>query len=432
MNERSRLLLIAYYFPPLGMGGVQRPLKLAKYLPEFGWDVTVITVAQPAYHVLDLSLVSELPSSVTVRPVKVPDPGHWLKLHAREGIPSGQRHNPPPSWVRKVQQIARWPDDKFPFVKPAVRAASRMIAENPFDVVITTSPPPSVHGIGLYLQKKHNLPWIADFRDPWLVQDGDWGPTRFHERYAKRLRTQFIESADAVIAANNAIAAGWGSLRSKRPIEVIHNGYDEADFEAGVSEPANTSDFRILFYGTLAPVVDPTPALRLIAAWRARNPHRSLRITHVGLSVGVDAEAIARSCGLDDVYESIGYLPHRDAVAHLCQADAIILPLTNKPGFESTVPGRLFEAMRSLRPILFVGPSDGEAAQILRPVENAWTISPGDEAGGIAALDEFTALPQRAPAREIASISQYDRREQAGKVAALMESLKRERQGRDA
>ena len=202
--------------------------------------------------------------------------------------------------------------------------------------------------------------------------------------------------------------------------------------EAVVSEPARTDEFRILFYGTLAPVVDPTPALRLISAWRDRNPHRSLRITHVGLSVGLDAESIARSCGLDRMYESVGYLPHRDAVAHLCQADAIVIPLTNKPGFESTVPGRLFEALRSLRPILFVGPSRGEAAHILQAAENAWIVPPGDDAGGITALDEIAALPQRAPARDITSIRQYERREQAGKVAALMESLKRERQGREA
>lgn len=430
MNRRSRLLLIAYYFPPLGMGGVQRPLKLAKYLPEFGWDVTVVTVAEPAYYALDQSLVSELPPSVTVRKVKAPDPGRWLRMHTRTGKPSGHRQPPPPSWIRKVQQIARWPDDKFPFVKPAVRAVSRMIAENPFDVVITTSPPPSVHRVGMSIQKKHRIPWVADFRDPWLVQDGDWGPTRFHQRYAKKLRNQFIENADVAIAANHAIAAGWESLRSRGPIEVIHNGYDEADFGNDVSAPANDAEFRVLFYGTLASTVDPTPAMRLISAWRAQNPDRRIRISHVGLSIGLDTGAIAQSCGLSEMFESIGYLAHRDAIAQLCQADVIVIPLTIKRGFASTVPGRLFEALRSLRPILFVGPTDGETARILQPVENAWIISPGDDSGGIAALDEIAALPQEAPAREIASIKQYERREQAGRVAVLMDSLKSEHQGR--
>jgi hypothetical protein len=88
--------------------------------------------------------------------------------------------------------------------------------------------------------------------------------------------------------------------------------------------------------------------------------------------------------------------------------------------------------MRSLRAILLVGPLGGEAARILSPIENAWVVSPDDAAGGIAALDEIAALPHRAPARDVTSIRQFERREQAGKVAALMDSLKRTCQGRDA
>lgn len=432
MNERSHLLMIAYYFPPLGMGGVQRPLKLAKYLPEFGWDVTVITVAEAGYYATDQSLVSELPPSVIVKPVKVRDPGHWLRSRVQRGRASGHGHASPPGWARQIQQIARWPDEKFPFVRPAMRAAERIHAEKPFDAILTTSPPPSVHAAGMRFRNRHKTPWVADFRDPWLVREGDWGPTRFHERYAKRLRAQIVGNADTVIASNNAIAAGLDALGPMKPVEVVPNGYDEADFASLTGERPGSDEFRILLYGTLSPVVDPAPALRIIAQWRCRHPNRRLRIVHVGLCVGIDTEAVTQSCGLHDVYESTGYLPHRDAVAHLCRADVIIIPLTTKLGFASTVPGRLFEAMRSLRPIVLVGPTHGETAKILSPIQNTWVVSPDAVEAGIAALDEIAAQPKGAPARAIGSLKQFERRDQAGRVAALMDALQRERKGQGA
>jgi len=424
MSDRSRLLLIAYYFPPLGMGGVQRPLKLAKYLPEFGWDVTVITVAGSSYYAIDESLADELPSSVVVKRVKMRDPGRLLRPKARPSAAPVARHRTPPAWARRIQQIARWPDDKFPFVRPAVRAAERLHDETPFDAVLTTSPPPSVHAAGLRLQKRIKLPWVADFRDPWLVREGDWGPTRIHERYAKRMRAQIIANAGNIIAANDGIAASLRSEHSQNPVEVIHNGFDEADFESVDAKRDASGEFRILLYGTLSHVVDPTSVMRMIAEWRKRNPGRGLRIIHAGLSIGIETETIARAFDLHDVFESTGYLPHRQAIGELCQADAIVIPLTTAPGFESTVPGRIFEAMRSLRPILMVGSTEGEAARILQTIDNSWTVAPDDLNAGLAALDSIAAVPMETPARGIASLAQFERKGQAGRVAGILDSVR--------
>ena len=427
MSERSHLLMVAYYFPPLGMGGVQRPLKLAKYLPEFGWDVTVITLAQHSYHALDQSLADELPETVIVKHVGVRGPLHWAHARSRRRSDKDRQHRTAPAWARRLQQLARWPDDKFGFVRPAVRAASRLLTERPYDLIWTTSPPPSVHRVGLTIQRTHKLPWVADFRDPWLVNAGDWGPTRLHARYAKQLRARIVEAADAVIVANGAIASGLGSLHPRRPVEVIHNGYDESDFISTAEKLPVRDEFRILFYGTLAPVVDPAPALQLLSQWRARRPDRKLRIVHAGLSIGIDAGALAREHHLDDIYESLGYLRHSDAIAELTIADVVVIPLSTESGYEATVPGRIFEALRSLRPILLVASPDCETARILARVAGTWTVPPDDSASGLAALDAIAALPRRQPARNLQLIAQYERREQARRTSVLMDSLKRQR-----
>jgi glycosyltransferase involved in cell wall biosynthesis len=427
MSDRPHLLLVAYYFPPTGMGGVQRPLKMAKYLPEFGWDVTVITAAQTGSLAIDPTLVDDLPDSVTVRHVRTRDPGNILRAR-RHGTRAPMRaHRPPPRWAKSIQQIARWPDDKFAFIRPAVRAAARLTGERRLDVVLTTSPPPSLHRVGLLLQRQHGIPWIADFRDPWLVREGDWGPTRWHKRYAMNLREQICRKANRIISVNEAITATLNALQPREPVETIHNGFDEADFADLPQVAHDGSELRVVFYGTLAPIVDPTPAFRMLAKWRALHPNHKLRIVHIGVSVGIDAEQLAEAHGLDDVFEAAGYHPHRDAIAQLCRADVIVIPLTTDPDHRSTVPGRLFEAMRSLRPILMLAPDTSTAAEILSRVDGQWVVAPDDTDAGLTALNAIAGLPKGQAARSVESLAHFGRREQARRIAAILDSLRGQR-----
>jgi glycosyltransferase involved in cell wall biosynthesis len=265
---------------------------------------------------------------------------------------------------------------------------------------------------------------VADFRDPWLSQLGDWGPTRWHERYAKKLRRRIVCAADAVTAANNAIASTLAPLNPTRLIEVIHNGYDDADFAAAGPFESRRKGFTVLFYGTLAPILDPGPAFRMLGQWRQRRPEIDFRVVHVGASMGIDSDVLARSHGLGDVFSTTGYRPHAQAITALMAADLVIVPLTAHPGSRTTVPGRVFEVLRSLRPLLLIASPTGEAARILQEVQGAWCVSPDDIAGGLAVLDGVAAMPRHEPVRSSQSIGRYERREQTRCLAALLDKLR--------
>jgi glycosyltransferase involved in cell wall biosynthesis len=428
LADRSHILLVSYYFPPLGMGGVQRALKLAKYLPEFGWDVTVITPAHRAYHAGDESLVAELPESVNVHRVAVAEPARLFRPRGQGRPASGPPQASPPAWAKRVQQFARWPDDKVLFVKPAIRAARRLSRRRAFDSIWTTSPPPSVHRVGLNLSAGSRMIWLADFRDPWLVRLDDWGPTRWHERYAKILRRKIVAAADTVIAANDAISATLEPLQPKNPIEIIHNGYDESDFAQVEPGPGKSGELRILFYGTLAPIVDPSIAFHLLSEWRRRHPEIELSIEHVGVALGIDVVEIAQAHGLGDVFQSYGYLAHREAIGRLVSADLILIPLSMQAGLEATVPGRLFEALRSLRPILLTAHSENAASRLLEGIAGTWHIAPDTLTDGLSALDAVAALPPHQPVRSVESIQQFERREQARRVAEILNRLRNAKQ----
>ena len=426
MNDptRSHLLMVPYYFPPLGMGGVQRPLKFARYLPEFGWDVSVLTPSVGAYHAIDDSLLAGLPESVKIVRVRTWDPARWistLRSWTTTSDEAGEwRRN-----LKSVQEWLRWPDDKRAFVGPAVRQAMRIAAQHPVDLVWTTSPPPSTHLVGMRLRRRLGVRWVADFRDPWFARFDDWGPTRWHARYARQLCSQIVRTADGVIAASQAI----GSSLARRTgggdsPTVICNGFDESDF-AGITPAMNANAaFTIVLYGTFGINPDPKPLFALLREWKKHRPGAALRVRHVGLSLGRDLQTLAAQHGLAGEFESLGYQTHRQSIEILLSADLAALPLSPQPGFHDILPGRIFELLRSRRPILLLTSAESEATRLLQPLEGCWTVAHEDFGAGIAALDGIARLPREAPARSVSSIRQFERREQTRVLAGVLDRLK--------
>ncbi|MBI5867577.1 MAG: glycosyltransferase [candidate division Zixibacteria bacterium] len=412
MSRRPHLLMIPYYFPPLGMGGVQRPLKFARYLPEFGWDVTVMTAEPGAYPATDESLLAELPGSVTIERVRAWDPSRLQNRSDRTDR----------SYLPSLRDWFRFPDSRRAFVGPAVRRALVLAAVRPFDAVWTSSPPPSVHLVGLRLKRELGIPWVADFRDPWFARFNDWGPTRWHARYSKSLRARITSSADRVITASNAIAASLSKCCT--PPAVITNGYDESDFAPTDALPSGTSPFTILLYGTFGENPDPEPIFNLLGHWARQVQNRQFCIQHLGAALGIDVPAIAARHGLQDRFTSLGYRSHHDSIRVLQSADLIALPQNGQPEYADILPGRVFEILRSLRPILLLADPGCETARLLDSLEGCWIARQDDVKAGIAALDSIAALPRYKPVRSVSTISRFDRRAQTGQLAAILDELR--------
>ena len=419
MNARH-LLLIAYYFPPWGMGGVQRPFKLAKYLPEQGWDVTVIAPETGAYHAHDASLLEELPNGVTVHRVPA-----GFANRAKGSIQSGQAAGSSGLLqlvARGIQQWLRWPDDKRGFAKRARKLAGQLAKDTRFDAVLTTSPPPSIHLAGMALARSSGIPWIADFRDPWLVRRDDWGPSLFHFLYNRRLRKRMLRRANGVLATSDTTANELSRQVKGRRVQTIPNGFDEADF-ANVTSGGGIDPLTIALYGTVSPSIGADQLFGVLGAFHDRYPEIEFRIRHIGVSTGVDAADLARVCGLSELFETTGYLPHRAAVRELMAADVVALSMPRDPELDGTIPGRTFEVLRSLKPILLCAPRGGALARLLDPHRGIWYFSPGDVRAGLAAVQGVLSLPRGVPVRTTESVAEFDRRHQAAQVAQILNDV---------
>jgi len=165
MDEQKRqplnILLVCYYFPPVGMGGVQRPAKFAKYLARFGHQVTVIAAQPSPGDITDDTLLADLPDDVRVIRIKTRHPRNLLRrLPGQRGIHKDAMQER----GRLFRRLASWsrvPDDKIGFIPGAIAAAKKAFAAKPPDVVMTTSPPPSIHIIGRRLQKLWRTTWVG-------------------------------------------------------------------------------------------------------------------------------------------------------------------------------------------------------------------------------------------------------------------------------
>jgi len=414
-----RILIITYYFPPWGMGGVQRVLKFAKYLPEFGWDVTVVAPRSSQYHQQDLSLLDELPQTVHIE--RVDD--HDIAIRGAIG-----RIGP----ISPIRPIARWlsswrdfPDRHRPFAELAVARARELMRERPFDVVLTSSPPPSVHLAGLALHG--DIPWIADFRDPWQALSDDYGPTLFHRLRNSGLHKRILTSAGAIVAVTPELQSYFVHGCGGPSVTVIRNGYDEADFSGRDSKSDSASEFRIVIPGTFSRFSDPRPLLRALSLWRTRNPDTAVRIVHVGASLGFDLPRLVADAGLSEVFHDSGYCDHASAIREMLDSDLLMLSYADSRVTDVSVPGRIYEMIRTLRPIIALTPSRGALANLLANIDGCHIVPADDCNAATLTIDQYLSMKTIPPVRNRRQIAPFERREQARRLSELCHKLMNDR-----
>ncbi|RKX69061.1 hypothetical protein DRP53_09310 [candidate division WOR-3 bacterium] len=325
-SNKKRVLIIAYYFPPVGGPGVLRPLKLARYLRLWGWEPTVLSVKRFAYHIYDESNLEEVEFPV-YRSDSL-DPARLLYLLGRRRSEGGEVN-----WLRRLLNLPDTRAGWFPF---ALRTG--LILASQVQAIITTAPPFTAHLVGLIIAKKTSLPLITDFRDVWI--DFPYLPYYPWQRSIIKILQQIVlkNSSWITVAYDEIIRSFPSRFRSR--VTVVYNGYDPDDFTP--VEPPEV--FTITHMGSITPRRQIRPLVRAL---------KELRIKHflfrqIGYLHPDEEEELK---GMDNV-EILGYQDHRKALAHLSGSHLLIL--LNSP-LDSPAPGRQAEYLASRLPIIVLG-----------------------------------------------------------------------------
>lgn len=370
MEEKKKVLIITYYWPPSGGAGVQRWLKFAKYLPEFDIEPIVLTVdpKYASYPQRDASLEKDIHPDLRVFKTKSFEPLNLLAgLFGKKSVPYGGFANVNKKSV--FQTILRFirgnffiPDARVGWNKYAFRKAKELISEHSMDTVVTTSPPHSTQLIGLKLKKKLGIYWIADFRDPWtdIYYYKDLLHTGIVKKIDKRKERKVLKTADKVITVGNTLKRDIHTKSGREDIYIISNGFDEKDFEG--YEQIKPEKFTITYTGTLSDHYNVNSFIK--ACSKLKQEGKDFMIRFVG-NISEQKYNEFKEAGLEENLDIIGYVTHEKSIQHLYNSSALLLVIPEFEGNEGILTGKLFEYLATKIPIIGLGPENGDAAYII-------------------------------------------------------------------
>ena len=406
----KKVLIITYYWPPSGGGGVQRWLKFAKFLPEFGWEPIIFTPEHPDFNIQDETLEAEVSNSLEVIKLPIWEPYQLFEKLTGKKTPS-QGLITSDKKKSLLTNLALWirgnffiPDPRKFWVKPSVKFLLDFIERNEIDVVVTTGPPHSMHLIGLELKKKLDIKWVADFRDPWSKWDmlESFKLSSIAKKKHQLLELAVLKNADDVITVSETWAMEFEKILP-RNYHVITNGFDEDDFQ-GVKKEEQTDVFVISHFGLINNFRNP------LALWEALKKIKAALKIEVRL-YGMIEPSIIDSITSDPVLNSMvdirPSISHKEVIQAYADSDLLLLLLNDSENAKGHIPGKLFEYLASNRPILALGPTDGDAAKIIKNTNSGEVF----ERSGSGLLDWITSVATLNESRVSENpIDQYSRR----------------------
>ncbi len=435
MAKQKKFLIITYYWPPAGGAGVMRWAKMTKYFAQFGWQPVIYTPADGEVGVHDDSLLEELPADLEVVKTPIWEPYNLYKAFLgrkkSDKLYSGFiNEKKKPSLTQKISVFIRGnffiPDARMFWIKPSVKFLKEYLAENPVDAIISTGPPHSMHLVAEEVHQATGIPWVADFRDPWTNIDfyADLKLTSWADKRHHRLERKVLNNASRVVTVTWRSRDEFKEICGREDIEVVPNGYDDADFPAD-KKPSLDTGFSMVHIGSMNK--DRNPEVFWKAAQKALETSEALReffeiklVGPVDFSVRSDVEKY----GLQSYTKFIDFVPHDEAVKLQQQAQVNLLVINNTPNSRTIIPGKLYEYLGSGRPILAVGPKDSDSAKVIEMTKGGVVYEYNDVDGlKNRILDYFSLYTEGNLTVDAHGIQQFTRKNLAGDFAKILDGL---------
>lgn len=408
-SEQMRVLMLAYYFPPMGGSGVQRSAKFAKYLPRYDWKPYVVTARQGFDLSRDQSLLEDLPKGIAIHRVGLLEFSRIRTLLRRRvrrrqenllrcrdsSRSSGSGRAGMLDGFKRGVSRAIMPDGEVFWAASAFWKGLSLVGKQRLSIIYSSAPPYSSHLAAIALGKRTKRPVVVDFRDPWVDRAFyPWGPRR--KAVEHRLEQYVLKHADAVICNHSPMRDYFLKAMPNEPASkfiVITNGFDEVDFSyyRELSERQRSSSMIFshvgqLYPGTTVPLVSAVE--RLLQHDPALAGKVKVRLVG-GLPMPTeDSLHLARSSA-KALIELLPRVDHATSIREMFAADVLVLLLTAGGLGQRWYPGKLFEYLRVGRPILAIVPEEGIAADLVRQFEAGLVADPEDGEAILQGIQAF-------------------------------------------
>jgi len=460
----KKILIIAYYFPPIHASGVYRPLKFAKYLRGFGWEPLILTIDAVCGHGKDPGLLRDLPADLKIERTSQWDFYRLVELIKKLERRVNKENQPPeskaftaasaekaaPGKLSKsalsrlksqlpvfIRDLFFVPDDSIPWLPVAVKAATKIIRQEKVDVVMTTSPPQSAHLVGLLTKMMTGTPWVVDFRDLWMdtfdFYDKAFG--KWRKPLEAWMERKVIAQADRIINISHGESEHLQAQYSTQPVgkfHVIHNGYDRQDFSDkqklswNINEKTlNEKKLIVTYVGTLYPTTGDEFFGVLDRMFRERPwLTREFEFRFVG-HIAPEYLTVFDTSAFRKCIRMYGLRPHAGALRAMTESDVLLLLQGGGKMNAGEIPGKVFEYMAANLPVLAVA-WPGDVAAILQESGLGYVVAPNDEMGIENSLVELFELKKSRkqyvyPNKEY--IEGFEREKLTGKLAAMLDEM---------
>jgi glycosyltransferase involved in cell wall biosynthesis len=348
-----KVLVIAYYFPPLGLSGVQRTLKFVKYMPSFDWQPTVITTGNVAYYAHDKSLQNDLDKlDISVIRTSAFDPNAVLSKYGTVNIP-GERIR---KLLNRINQTVFIPDNKISWSKKAYKAASQVLAKEPYDIIFVTAPPFSAFKISAMLKKKFDIPLVVDYRDLWYKSYFAFYPTPLHSYLHKRMEYSSLRVADKVIVTNRKIKEKLLNIYKFLTFDdvvIIPHGFDPEDFLIIKPVPKATDKMILTYSGIFLEYNSPKYFLEAFKQITIERPDIASKIElHFVGYLRQENKKLVRKLKLEEFVKDFGYMNHDEALSKVMSSDVLWFMIGHKRNIDAILPGKMFEYFGSGKPVI--------------------------------------------------------------------------------
>lgn len=380
--RKNRVLIITYYWPPAGGPGVQRILKFAKYLPHYGWEPIILTVKNGEYPVIDNSLEKDVPKHCKVFKTDTKD---MFSLYRKftgkssdEKVPTDLNDNHGKnSLANYIRLNFIFPDARKGWIPEMIKKGEEIIKEFQPKFILATSPPHSVQVGAARLAELTRTKLISDYRDPWM--EIVYYQNQKRSFWAKwidgNLERKTMSSARKIITISDELKDLIASkLDTEKEIAVIPNGFDKDDF---MNIKITQRDyFRIVYTGVIN---------------QQRIPHALLQVLQNDFAMQIKLEIFGKVCpelvnkvielNIEDKVIYHDFIPHDEIISEMMNTDILLLVIDDVIDNKGFLTGKLFDYLGCMRPILGIGPADGDAAKILAETDSGMMFDYQDQHG---------------------------------------------------
>ncbi len=419
--RNKRLLMLINFFPPAAGGGVFRPLSFVRHLSSLGWEITVVTPKPGEFWITDPALEKMIPENVRVIRTRSLS-GQRLLGRVRKGGSGSSRNSSGFGALRRLGEFFLLPDTYVGWVPFAFRTASKLCRSEKFDAVYSTSPPDSTHIAAMKTAGRFSIPWVADFRDPWISLYLRKPPTPVHLWIHRRMEGR-VAAADRVV-----VATSWQkqAMEERYPgcrVELVPNGYEEEDFAEPAPERGGEDIFTVLHCGMLTLGRTSRSFLQGLSFLAERRPsvRARMKVIFLGARESVNEEWVSR-LGLAEMVRFENSVPHGECIRLERGSSALLLIKHDDERYGGLIPGKLFEYIGARRPVLAVAP-EGEAADIIRRERRGEVVSHGETERIASVVEKMYDLYFGRKLEEAYSLGElpaYSRRSAAGKLDRLL------------